>query len=71
MSERADKALAYAERGWPAAPRIFSRLGVRLPTPLRCLPAATREAIGKAIDAGTARLLLDHRGEIVVARRWA
>jgi hypothetical protein len=52
---------------WVEQPTPRINPDLHLPARLRSLPAHAREAIGKAIDAGVARLLLDQRGEIVVA----
>jgi hypothetical protein len=66
MSDLADRRpLSKLHAVETRAARIYPNL--HLPAHLRSLPAHAREAIGKAIDAGIARLLLDHRGEIVVA----
>jgi hypothetical protein len=49
------------------AARIYPNL--HLPAHLRSLPAHAREAIGKAIDAGVARLVLDASGSALVMWR--
>ena len=56
-----------SEKRPAVAPRIFDP-ELRLPAHLRSLPAHAREAIGRAIDAGIARLVLDASGRVLVAR---
>jgi hypothetical protein len=47
-------------------PRVNPAL--RLPCRLASLPVHAREAVGRAIDAGIARMVFGSRGEILVAK---